>query len=280
MRRWLPLAALCAPYLFAQSPADLFEQAPPHLDSALRERVKKFYQAHVDGKFRLADQYVAEDSKDAFFEAEKIRYKSFELIRIAYSEKFTRAAVTVTCETEMLVGLQRVPVKVPLTTRWKLENGEWFWYLPPRGAVVTTPFGTMKAGEETPQGARLPTSLPDLDTLMRQVKADRTEVRLSSYEAAAEEVRITNETGGSITLYAVYNAFPGFMAHLNKTTLANGESAVLRLECKPIDKSPKPATEIRIDVEPLGGTIPIRVTFTVPPEAEAKLPKPAPAPEP
>ena len=36
-----------------------------------------FYQAHVDGKFRLADTVVHEDSKDAFFVADKNQYKSF-----------------------------------------------------------------------------------------------------------------------------------------------------------------------------------------------------------
>ena len=58
----------------AQDPADLFRKAPPEVDDALRQRVTAFYQAHVDGKFRAADQFVAEDSKDAFFEAPKRRY--------------------------------------------------------------------------------------------------------------------------------------------------------------------------------------------------------------
>ena len=52
--------------LLAQSPEELFEKAPPHVDQTLRERVKIFYQAHVDGKFRVADTVVHEDSKDAF----------------------------------------------------------------------------------------------------------------------------------------------------------------------------------------------------------------------
>jgi hypothetical protein len=73
--------------------------APPReLDAALRDRVQKFFQAHVDGKFRAADQYVAEESKDAFFSADKPRYLSFELASITYSDQFTRATALVTCE--------------------------------------------------------------------------------------------------------------------------------------------------------------------------------------
>jgi hypothetical protein len=68
--------------LLAQGQVDLFQKAPPEVDEALRARVTKFYQAHVDGKYRLADEVVAEDSKDAFFEARKPRYRKFELSRI------------------------------------------------------------------------------------------------------------------------------------------------------------------------------------------------------
>ena len=40
------------------------------MDEALRARIHKFYQAHVDAKYRIADQVVAEDSKDLFFAAQ------------------------------------------------------------------------------------------------------------------------------------------------------------------------------------------------------------------
>ena len=77
------LAALLSTAALAQGPADLFQKAPPEMDQALRERVAAFLQAHVDGKFRLADQYVADESKDAFFEAHKRRYRDFEIVKVS-----------------------------------------------------------------------------------------------------------------------------------------------------------------------------------------------------
>ena len=58
------LTALAA----AQTATNPFDKAPPNVDDALKTRVTEFYQDHIDGKFRKAEQLVAEDSKDAFYD--------------------------------------------------------------------------------------------------------------------------------------------------------------------------------------------------------------------
>ncbi|MBM3748697.1 MAG: hypothetical protein FJW34_23225, partial [Acidobacteria bacterium] len=91
-------AAGVAFLLWLQNPADLFQKAPPAVDEAVRARVKQFFQAHVDGKFRAAAEVVAEDSQDAFFAANKPRCYSFEITKIEYLDEFTRATAVVACE--------------------------------------------------------------------------------------------------------------------------------------------------------------------------------------
>ncbi|MDP2997757.1 MAG: hypothetical protein Q8N47_09730 [Bryobacterales bacterium] len=269
--RTLPILAF-AWAVFGQAPSDLFEKAPPSVDEALRARVTKFYQAHVDGKFRAADQMVAEDSKDAFFAADKTRYKACEIVKIAYSDQFTRARVVTACDSEFVTMMGRIPVKLPLTTPWKLENGEWFWYIEPRSGGVDTPFGKMEAG---PDGNRspFPAKMPDAAAIMKQVKVDRTEVRLSSFEPASAEVTVSNHMPGSISLSLSFNGFPGFKARLDRTSLASGQSARILLECKPEDQRPKPTLTLQLTVEPTDQVIPIRVLFAVPPEIEKQLPR-------
>jgi hypothetical protein len=268
-------ALLLAIAVYAQAPSDLFEKAPPPVDEALRARVSKFYQAHVNGKPRLADQYVAEDSKDAFFEADKTHFKGFEITRITYEEHFTKARVVTTCDSVMLVGSRPMEVKIPLTTLWKLVDGEWFWYALPRSETVDTPFGKMTggkgAGGSAPFANRTPAELAA--EILKQVKVDRSEVRLSSYEPASAEVTVTNGMPGSINLRLEYAAFAGFKASLDRATLGSGETARIRLECKPENKAPKPTLTVQLQVEQTAQSIPIRVTFAVPPEVEAKLPK-------
>jgi hypothetical protein len=278
--RFVPVLLLAA-WAFGQNPSELFEQAPPQLDQALRARVAKFYQAHVDGKFRVADQVVAEDSKDAFFAADKTRYRGFEIIKITYSEQFTRASVLTTCDTDFVTPMARFPVKVPITSLWKLENGEWFWYLDPRPQRALTPFGKRDAPVAPapepppggPSGGGPPARLPDVADILKQVTVTPTEVRLSSYEPASAEVTVSNRMPGAIRLSLHYAGFPGFKAGLDRTSLGAGESARILVECKPADKRPKPTLTVELQIEPTGQTIPIRVLFAVPPEIEKVLPK-------
>src|SRR5690348_10159194 len=68
-------------------------KAPAGTNEALKARVSGFYQAFVDGKFRKADEYVAEDSKDSFFSMAKAPYKSFEVLDLFYTEDFKKAKV-------------------------------------------------------------------------------------------------------------------------------------------------------------------------------------------
>ena len=81
-----------------QQPADLFTKAPPAIDEALRDRISKFFQCQVDGKPRQAEQYVAEESKDYYYEMQKPRYLSFEIRNISYSDEFTKAKAMIAVE--------------------------------------------------------------------------------------------------------------------------------------------------------------------------------------
>ena len=78
----------------------MFDKAPPAIDEALRARVGKFYGAFIAGKFKDAYSLVADDSQDKFFELSKDQYKRCEIIKINYSENFTKAAVVTSCKSD------------------------------------------------------------------------------------------------------------------------------------------------------------------------------------
>jgi hypothetical protein len=255
------VAAVCA-----QSPADLFTKAPPHIDQALRDRITKFYQAHVEGKFRVADQYVAEDSKDIFYEADKRRCKAFEIVKITYSEEFRKAQVVTMCDTEMLmmpVGVR--PVKAPLTSFWKRENGEWFWYAIPRGAKES-PWGAMKPGEKASgsglaAGAMPPGIMqgPDPAAVFKLVTVDTQQLRFRSDQAATQEVKVSNAMPGSITVEVEPVNFAGIQAKVEKAQVAAGESTKVFVSYQPIKPLPGTTASVRIRILPTGRVIPINV---------------------
>ncbi len=191
--------------VLAQAPAELFQKAPPDIDEALRARVTKFYQAHVDGKFRAADEMVAEDSKDAFFAADKPRCRAFQIIRLSYSENFSRAKAVVGCDTEMLFpGVGLVPLKQPLGSSWKVLDGQWFWYVDPvsERKDVATPFGTRKAapGEQPASQGGMPAAPVSLESLSGLVKADKKELRFDLQKPATAQVTVTSQMPGRVTL--------------------------------------------------------------------------------
>lgn len=256
----------------AQGPADIFQQAPPDVDGALRDRVTKFYQAHVEGKFRQADQYVAEDSKDYFFEARKPRYKQFEFSRVTYSDNFTRAKVTVISETEILIpiGGMKVPAKIPITSTWKLEKGLWYWYHPPEPQTVVTPFGVMKPGPEPKGGAVLgEEGLPkgplpkgqELAAVAQMIKVDKEAVQLAADSPGSVEVTFTNGMRGSVLLRVDGPQVDGLEVKLDHQQVNASETARITISYRPPAKGPKSPTVIRLHVDPLNDVIPIRVTF-------------------
>ena len=269
------LAPMLASLLCGQVQNELFDKAPPHVDEALRARISLFYQAHVDGKFRLADTVVHEDSKDAFFVAQKDQHKGFEIIRINYSENFTKARAVVAVRTDFVMPMfGKQEVTIPLTTLWKIDNGEWWWYIRPREEGLETPFGIMKPGPDTPAGntqanvIRLPTA----SDILNQVKVNKTKVVLSSYKHTTDEVIIINGMPGPIQLDFTIGSFQGFEAKLDRKELNANEETKIIFSCDPVDKEPKRELQGILRISPTNHVIPIQVVFTIAPELLEQLP--------
>lgn len=242
-------------------------KAPPNVDAALRSRVQIFFQAHVDGKPRIADQVVADDSKDLFFEIPKPRYLSFEIQKIEYSDGFTKAKATVNCEEEVaMMGLGTMKVKMPRVSTWKLEDGEWFWYLD-KNAVRDTPFGPIggserKAGEPS-SPFQAPKDSPTLQGLTGRITVDKNVVSLAA-PPASDTVTIKNGIKGWVKVVLEPLAFevPGLELKLDKANVRSGDAATLSITYDPKGEKPsRAAVDAYVLVEPFGTRIPIQIVF-------------------
>ncbi|HKX00395.1 MAG TPA: hypothetical protein VJN43_21835 [Bryobacteraceae bacterium] len=250
----------------AQNPAELFTKAPPEVDEALRGRVSKFYQAHVDGKPRRAEELVAEESKDYFYDMKKPKYLSFEITKIDYSDNFTKAKVLVLVGTYLpVMGFADKPVKAPLLSTWKVVDGQWYWYIDP-DVINTTPFGKMGTppGYDPAKSAAgaLPdiSKGPDLQALSKKVHADKLIARLNPREASSDQVTITNDLPGTVTLQLDTLKVPGFDARLDRTQLKGGEKAVLSLHFQPGKRAPR-SMLANVTVQPINTLLRIQVLF-------------------
>jgi hypothetical protein len=264
----------CAVLAAQTTATDVFDKAPPEVDQALRARIAKFFQAHVDKKFRQAEEVIAEDSKDFFYNMEKTHYFGFDIVRINYSENFTKATVVTGVEMEWRsprVGVMRV--KPPLTSLWKLENGSWYWYVVPQ-KDWDTPWGRMKPGPDPDQSKVMALFKGvNREDVLRQVAIDVTQIRLKGYEASEGRATIRNAMPGDIQLRLTVPKVPGLEVSVDKTVLKSDESATISVRFNPATKEPKPASEIRVDVDPTGQVFRIGLVFDIQEEIQKLLPK-------
>src|SRR4029077_2993885 len=114
--------------------------------------------------------------KDYYYDMEKPKYLSYEIQRIDYSDNFTKAQALVVVKMYVRFrGFQHDPLPVPISTRWKLLDGQWYWYIDPEASRMT-PFGKMSPGPGPTGGAnsKLPdlSKGPDVASLRKQVQVD------------------------------------------------------------------------------------------------------------
>jgi hypothetical protein len=262
MHRIFPLLLLAG--LAAGQNSNPFDKPPAAVDAALRARIKEFYDLHVQGQFRKADELVAEDTKDYYFNGRKPQYISYEISRIDYSDNFTKAKAVILCEMYLpMPGFNDKPMKMPTPSAWKIENGKWYWYVDQKDLRMS-PFGgpmvpgpPVKPGQGgvgiiPPAGGQMPDISMNADFLFKQVQVEKDEVQLSAGDSA--EISVANSAPGDMDLKIV-GVPEGVEATLGKSPLKANEKTSLKIKTSPRARS----GAIQIRVEQTGQIIPVQI---------------------
>lgn len=276
MRYWFLLFGLSG-LLPGQGAGDLFNRAPAGVEEAARARVTQYFTFQMEGKFRQAEALVCEAGRDAYYDMEKTRWKSFEIVKTSFEDGFRSASNVVLLGTVLNTPQGPLNAKYPYSSTWKLEQGDWCFYIDPvRATTRETPFGKMKAGPESgpDNGGRqvMPSQDQVVSMLKRGVRAFPNRVSLSSFESSSARVEIVNSLDGAVDLEVTFPPRQGLTVELRSSKLAAGESTELHFNYSPRDKSPKPRLQLEIRVSPSGVTIPVVVDFALTPEAIQMLP--------
>src|SRR5438046_5280344 len=105
-----------------------------------------------------------------------------------------------------------VDISLPVLSFWKLENSEWFWYVPPPGDKYFTPLGEVKRPTEGPgnmnpgnttQAPAQPAPARPMispEQIMKAVRADRDSVVFNSSKASTQEVHLRNTLPGAVSV--------------------------------------------------------------------------------
>ncbi len=257
----------------AQTPGDpqKKEGPPPEVEAALRARVEQFYQASVTGKFKQALVLVAEDSLDHFLEEGASKFDACETVNIKFSADFKTADVLEKCKGEVhFHGLDQHPT-FPVTSRWKMVDGQWLWYWV-QPAEVSTPFGVSKISP-TESAAAVP-QVPDgkklASGIFESVKLDRTSVNLSTSRVNEDAIYVTNGLPGGISLSLPTTNQPGLHITADKTDLGAGEKARIvfkydvndpAIACMDCLKKLRGPVMAQLRIIPTGQIFPIKINF-------------------
>jgi len=205
-------------------------------EQALRERVQQFYQLQQDEKYRQAESMVADDTKDDYYNSKKPKIRSFSIEKVELTDDNTKAKVVVKFKLLFLVpGAGAQIFDMPTPTTWKLENGEWRWYISAE-ARAATPFGKMDVGEKKGTGAldtkgQAPGGIdnPNVAALQGQISIDATSVSLTRH-VRDQNVVITNGLPGPLELKLDPSAqkIEGLTVKIDKTHLDGGEKATVQ----------------------------------------------------
>jgi hypothetical protein len=251
-----------------QSPPQPSPQAPPEVDTALRARITQFYQLEVEGKFNRALQLVAEDTKDLFVGSSKPTYQSFEIHSIRYSDDFAEAEVMLMVNRLLPIqGFMGHPLPTKMTSRWKIENGQWCYYVDPQKDLPATPFGPFAPpGMAVPNGGTpgasrplppMPANPPNLRLLI----ADKSSVKLESSGPSSAQVAISNPSPWPAGLTLSAPKVAGLTVKLEPLTVRPGQTAILSIQSSGGVQIPKTPIMIVVTVPQTNQTIPIKVSF-------------------
>jgi len=220
-------------------------------EKALRARAEQFYQLELNGEFRKAEAFVAEDTKDLYYKNSKPEISKFHIDKVKMDPDGKHAVVTVNISSTMknpAFGAMDFSAPVPMT--WKLDNGRWCWYQVQNGDI-DTPFGKWHVGNlnSTSKVPTLPglAAAADPNKLSTLVTIDRTAVELRG-NGEASTVTITNHMSGTIDVKLASASLPGLTVSVGKERLSPEETTTISFKAAP---STKPLGQIMITAGPV-----------------------------
>lgn len=202
---------------------DPFPNAPPEEQEVLRQRVNSFYSTFQQGDFRAAESYVAEESRDVYYNAPKTRIFSYEIRSIEFNPDLTEANVLVAVES--LSPLSSQPLKQPLQSQWIRVDGEWYMHLKPvsAGEAYPTPAGDMHFSQTTGKdGARPPDfKPPNLASMQTAYNVSERNLRFMTRatEPQTRTITVQNKFQSALTIDRLTHDFPGMEIKVESETI-------------------------------------------------------------
>lgn len=237
------------------------------VDSAIRDRIRSFYQLQTQKKFRQAEEFVAADTRDLYYDSQKTEIRDFQIIKIEYSSDFQQATVTLKAKRMALIpGVPPFEVESIFTSDWKIDNGKWCWYVD-QNKPIETPFGKIYPQKVTPNGtsgASIAEQMAKLSgnvsaaTLAEAVHPSADRIHFDPNHPTPQTVTLTNTMPGPVSIKPL--EIPSdFQVTIAKADLAAKQSTTVII-APAAGAHPHP-DKLLLKVLPAGTTIKIDIDY-------------------
>jgi hypothetical protein len=226
-------------------------------EAALRARVQQFFDFQTTKKYRAAEPMVAADSQDAYYNGDRYNIKGFSIQRVELLENNSQAKVIIKAKVTFVApGVPPMDLETPITSLWKVENGQWVWFVD-SAAGAETPFGVIKPSSDAVGGPpSMPLNAPDASMLQRSVTIDKVSITLSR-DTSLQTATISNQLPGPVDLDLSSDAITGVTTELEKKRLLPGEKTLIRFRATGEGKG---SGTVHVMVSPIAVQLDIRVT--------------------
>ena len=231
----LALAPVCL--LGQAAPPAALPAAQKEAEAAIRERAKRFYDLLIAGKARATEEFVCEASKDAYYDSPKTHPLSAEVLgaHLLPDGKMARVLTMLEDEFPLPMGTRKKVMKRSIPSDWKLDNGQWCYYLEPpapkQAEAASLPPGAPPAPSspgQPPPGV----NVADLPKLSNAVTSSRHDFRLRDNADGKDEIVVTNGINGPVRLVFGCRQTPGLECKSDKQFLGFGGQARLTVAFK------------------------------------------------
>jgi hypothetical protein len=175
---------------------------------------------------------VCEASKDAYYSSPKMKPLGAEVSKVMLQQDGKSARVVTLVENEYAIPFaqQKSVRKMPAVTFWKLENGQWCYYLeppapkPPPGGLIPP-----SMNGPTPMGG---VGVADLPKLVHSVTTSKQQFDIPAGADGKDEMVITNGLNGAVKLVFGCRKIPGLECKSDKEVIGYAQQAKATVEFK------------------------------------------------
>jgi hypothetical protein len=254
----------------AEVPAPAEVVAPAE---ALRAQAKKFYDALVKGKPRLAQAFVCEANQDDFYSRPKPMFLTAVVDAIEMAQDGKSAAVTSMVQLDLMIRIPGGPGKMPVVSKWLLEGGNWCFVPDSRGSdKVVSSFGSlqlrpglggpamMSGASGPPPGAIASASAAASAAQASTVRFSKTALRLPPGAGGEDSLEIVNGSMAEVIIECECAKSSGIRCELSATTLGRGKAARLRVSHSQSDGSLRADSSAKVTIRPFGREVIVPIT--------------------